>query len=401
MAARTADTSVGPSRRCFLSPLRIAGARPHAPRTPRRRRHAVKRRIALVAVLPLALSIGVAGAATGSGALTPASCTTAISTGARGGTRDPGSSPLTVDDLKTVQVSNARIIYAVAVGRSLPERAAVIAIATALQESKLYNLTNAVNADSLGLFQQRPSQGWGTAAQILDPMHASNAFYDHLIKVANWQSIPLTQAAQDVQRSAYPNAYAKWETLATALASQFSTEQPTTPTDTTGGTDTGAGCDDDGDGQPTTGDVSLPNGVTLPAGTPTAVATAIAWALAQRGTPYHYGGDCTNPHGGAPAHECDCSSLMQQAYHTAGVSIPRTTLDQVHAGAAVTSISAIAPGDLVFIPGSDGTRTVPRHVGMYIGDGLLVQAPHTGDVVKISTLSSWQSQISAIRRIVG
>ena len=351
----------------------------------------MKRRLTAAALLPVLLAVGIAVAATGSGSLDPAACTT---TGdASGGTGS--TSPLTIGDLKTVQISNARIIYTVAAGRHLPTRAAIIAIATSLQESKLYNLDTAVDHDSLGLFQQRPSQGWGTPEEILDPVHASNAFYDHLIKIDNWQTLPLTQAAQKVQRSAYPDAYAKWETLATELASQFAVEQPSNPTDPD------AGCDDDGDGQPTGGDVDLPNGITLPAGTPTTIVTAIAWALAQRGTPYHFGGDCTNPHAGIPAHQCDCSSLMQQAYRAAGINIPRTTLDQVHAGAAVTNIAALAPGDLVFIPGSNGTRSVPRHVGMYIGQGLIVQAPHTGDVVKISTLSSWQKQISAIRRIVG
>src|SRR5262249_7443171 len=71
--------------------------------------------------------------------------------------------------------------------------------------------------DSLGLFQQRPSQGWGTPAQILDPMHAATTFYRHLLNVPGWQTIPLTRAAQAVQRSAFPGAYAKWEQPATTL----------------------------------------------------------------------------------------------------------------------------------------------------------------------------------------
>lgn len=356
----------------------------------------MKRRIVAAVLLPVLLSLGIAGAATGSGALDPAACTTTGDGSGGPDAADPGGSPLTVADLKPVQVGNARLIYTVGVQRQLPVRAAIIAIATSLQEAKLFNAETATDHDSLGLFQQRPSQGWGTPAQILDPVHASNAFYDHLANIAGWQNMSVTEAAQAVQRSAYPDAYAKWETLATQLVAQFATEQPADPTSATGD----AGCGDDGDGQPTGADVDLPNGVTLPAGTPTTVVTAIAWALSQRGTPYHFGGDCTNPHAGVPAHECDCSSLMQQAYRAAGIGLPRTTLDQAHVGAAVTSLTALAPGDLVFIPGSDGTRAVPRHVGMYIGNGLIVQAPHTGDVVKISTLASWQSQISIIRRIV-
>lgn len=355
----------------------------------------MKRRIVAAILLPVLLSLGIAGAATGSGALNPTACTTTADGPGSTGDGNPGGSPLTLADLKPVQIGNARLIYTVGIQRQLPARAAIIAIATSLQEANLYNLDTATDHDSLGLFQQRPSQGWGTPAQILDPVHASNAFYDHLTRISGWQTMSVTEAAQAVQRSAYPDAYAKWETLATQLATQFATEQPADPASARGG----AGCGDDGDGQPTGADVDLPNGVTLPAGTPTAVVTAVAWALAQRGTPYHFGGDCTNPHAGVPAHECDCSSLMQQAYRAAGINIPRTTLDQAHVGAAVPSLSALAAGDLVFIPGSDGTRAVPRHVGMYIGNGLIVQAPHTGDVVKISTLASWQSQISIIRRV--
>ena len=356
------------------------------------------RKVLVAAATPLVMTAGIAVAATGSGALDPTSCTSTLNPG-DADSPSGGSSPLTLDDLTATQLGNAAIIYRVAAGRKLPARAGVIAIATALQESKLYNLDKAVDHDSLGLFQQRPSQGWGTPAEILDPVHASNAFYDHLIRIANWQSLSLTQAAQRVQRSAYPDAYAKWETLATAIANKIAAELPAVPEDPTT-PDTGTDCSDEGDGLPTGGNVDLPSDITLPATTPTQVVTAIAWALAQRGTSYHYGGDCTDAHGSNLAHHCDCSSLMQQAYRAAGITIPRTTVDQVHAGVAVPTIAALAPGDLILIAGSEGTRTHPRHVGMYIGQGLIVQAPHTGDVVKISTLASWKSDVAAIRRIV-
>ncbi|WP_412749634.1 C40 family peptidase [Krasilnikovia sp. M28-CT-15] len=350
--------------------------------------------VAAIAALPVLATVGVAVAATGSGALDPVSCASPLSPA----TSDPtgGSAPISYDDLAPAQIGNARIIYTVAVQRGLPTRASVIAIATALQESHLYNLDTAVDHDSLGLFQQRPSQGWGTPAQILDPAYASNAFYDRLVGINGWQAMSLTEAAQKVQRSAFPDAYAKWEPLATQLAAQFATEQPAPAIPGNASAD----CAEEGDGLPTGGDVDLPNGITLPAGTPAPVVTAIAWALAQRGTPYHFGGDCTDPHSGNPAHQCDCSSLMQQAYRHAGINIPRTTLDQIHAGTAVPAVSAIAPGDLVLIAGSLGSHSRPRHVGMYIGQGLIVQAPHTGDVVKLTPLSAWHSQIAAIRRVV-
>jgi murein DD-endopeptidase MepM/ murein hydrolase activator NlpD len=122
------------------------------------------------------------------------------------------------------QVRNAAIIIRVGQDRKVPPRGWVIAIATALQESALHNLPNLGarnDHDSVGLFQQRPSTGWGTPAQILDPVYASTKFYEHLLTVGGWQALPLTVAAQDVQRSAYPDAYAKHEALATAVVNQL------------------------------------------------------------------------------------------------------------------------------------------------------------------------------------
>ncbi|WP_028569044.1 C40 family peptidase [Salinispora tropica] len=155
-----------------------------------------------------------------------------------------------------------------------------------------------------------------------------------------------------------------------------------------------------GHGLPADVAVSLPLGFTLAAGTPPPVVTAIWWALAQRGTPYTFGGDCTAAHSGVPARQCDCSSLMQQAYRAAGVTIGRTTRDQVHDGTPVPGATYLRPGDLILIPGSGGTHADPRHVGMFIGSGLIVQAPKTGDVVRVSKLSGWADQIAAIRRVV-
>ena len=123
--------------------------------------------------------------------------------------------------LNASQLANARIIVEVAKQRGLPERAAVIAIATAIQESTLRNLTVAVDHDSLGLFQQRPSMGWGTPAQLTDPVYAAGAFYDALLTQApNYLNEPLYVAAQAVQRSGFPTAYAKWETLAAQIVLQ-------------------------------------------------------------------------------------------------------------------------------------------------------------------------------------
>lgn len=116
------------------------------------------------------------------------------------------------------QTANAALISAVALDRGLPPRAASIALATAYQESKLENIDHG-DRDSLGLFQQRPSQDWGTPAQIMDPVHASNAFYDALVRIRGYQQMTVTQAAQKVQRSGYPEAYADHETEGRIYAS--------------------------------------------------------------------------------------------------------------------------------------------------------------------------------------
>jgi hypothetical protein len=128
-------------------------------------------------------------------------------------------------DLDPEQARYAAVISAVAVRRELPARAATIAIATAMQESKLRNLEYG-DRDSVGLFQQRPSQGWGTRRQLLDPVYATNAFYDVLVKVEGYQSLPITSAAQRVQRSAYPSAYADHEPEARIAASALTGYSP-------------------------------------------------------------------------------------------------------------------------------------------------------------------------------
>lgn len=123
-----------------------------------------------------------------------------------------------INELNQEQVGNAAIIIQTGQKRNMPPRAWVIAVATAMQESTLHNyghLGDRNDHDSLGLFQQRPSQGWGTAEQITDPVYASTSFYKKLKSIDGWETMDLTVAAQAVQRSAFPDAYAKWEPLAT------------------------------------------------------------------------------------------------------------------------------------------------------------------------------------------
>lgn len=296
------------------------------------------------------------------------------------------------------QIPNAKTILATGVAMKVPPRGQIVALATALQESGLRNLDYG-DRDSLGLFQQRPSQGWGSAQQVRDPVHASTKFYEGLLKVSGWQSMTIAQVAQAVQASGFPYAYAKWEPLAAALQKAIAKNLPAKS-----GSGKGAksqapagGCGPGGDGH-RFGSIpagSVPKGYKIPADAPKPVRTAIRWGLGQLGTPYQWGGHCTAPHGQDPMGRCDCSSLMQASFKASGVSLSRTTYTQVREGKAV-SVGALKPGDLLFTRGS---RARPEHVGMFIGQGLILQAPKSDDVVKVSTLTSWRPDILAARRV--
>lgn len=178
----------------------------------------MNRVVSMAAALVLGLiACCMGGLAAGTGVLTTHTCllphTTATPTPAAA--TDGGYGPWDAQ-----QVAHAATI--VAVGRQLgvPPRGWVVAVATAMQESSLRNLPHLGEAndhDSLGLFQQRPSQGWGSSEQLQDPQYAATAFYQRLVTVDGWEHMALTDAAQAVQRSAHPNAYAKWETDAVAL----------------------------------------------------------------------------------------------------------------------------------------------------------------------------------------
>ncbi len=128
-------------------------------------------------------------------------------------------------ELSVEQAENAALITAISIRRGMPARAASIALATAYQESKIYNLDSG-DRDSLGIFQQRPSQGWGTREEILNPYYSTNAFYDALARVEGYESMRVTVAAQTVQRSGFPEAYADHEADARVLASALTGNSP-------------------------------------------------------------------------------------------------------------------------------------------------------------------------------
>ncbi|MGW5672335.1 hypothetical protein [Micromonospora sp. NPDC003776] len=139
--------------------------------------------------------------------------------------------PRPVAGLDQRQMDNAKVIVDVGRAMKMPRRALVVAVATAMQESDLYNLASDVlpesfdyphqgsgsDHDSIGLFQQRPSSGWGTVAQIMSPAYAARAFFSALNEVPGWADMSITEAAQAVQVSAYPDAYAQHEDRATTV----------------------------------------------------------------------------------------------------------------------------------------------------------------------------------------
>ncbi|HWC81303.1 MAG TPA: NlpC/P60 family protein [Pseudonocardiaceae bacterium] len=304
------------------------------------------------------------------------------------GAGGPGGGAQRVDEkaFSAEQMTNANTIVSVTVNRRLPERAAVIAVTAALVESDLRNVA-AGDRDSVGLLQERPSQGWGTPEDILNPAYATGTFLDHLIAVPNWPSLPPGAAEQDVERSAYPDRYAPEEPTATQLAARFWTTTP----DAVGmltADDTSAGCPDQGAADTPSIAVSLPENFALPPDP--RQAAVVSYALAQIGKPYEWGAKGPNAF--------DCSGLVQAAWAAAGVALDAGTTSQVHDGNAVPGLDAVQPGDLLFTPGSLGSASNPRHVGLYIGHGLLINAYDTKTGVIVQQLSTWTGHVVVIRR---
>jgi peptidoglycan DL-endopeptidase CwlO len=270
------------------------------------------------------------------------------------GTRAEGScQPLiqasgTPTEIDGEQRGNAALIIQVGQQLGMPAYGQQIAVATAMQESRLRNLDHG-DRDSLGLFQQRPSMGWGTREQILDPRYASTTFYTRLRDVPNWQQMSLWQAAQSVQHSAFPQAYQQWAQLAAELVQQ------------------------QGDG------------VTCVTPGGPQVEQAIQFATAQLGKPYQWG--ATGPDA------YDCSGLMLRAWQSAGVTLNRTSTEQWHNGDPIP-VSQAARGDLLFWS-YDATPSGVHHVAMYLGDGTIIEAQQAGVPVHIRpvTLAPVESEL--------
>ncbi|WP_055494479.1 C40 family peptidase [Streptomyces sp. TP-A0356] len=284
----------------------------------------------------------------------------------------PGVGPYRVTD---EQMGNAAVIVHVGEKEKVPDDGLVIAIMTSLQESQLRNIDYG-DRDSIGLFQQRPSAGWGTHAQIMDPNYSAMAFYGGpthpsppnprgLLGVSGWQQMEKGAAAQAVQVSAFPDAYTKWEGVAGQIVGRAKDIK----------------CQDVG----LSGDVGK----------------VIQAAKDQLGVDYCWGGGDAN--GPTYTSDCpggvskgfDCSGLTLYAYAKVGISLGHWTGDQWNSGSRVRDYSDLKPGDLMFWS-SDGTESGIHHVSMYLGNDQMIHAPHTGAKVEIvqnvSKNSYWMKQ---------
>lgn len=292
------------------------------------------------------------------------------------------------------QMRNAAAIVAAGQELGVPQRGWVVATATAMQEADLLVLGNSTvpeslvpepqgvgsDHDSVGLFQQR-GEGWGPLERRMDPRGSALSFYDTLLSIPNWENLPLTEAAQRVQVSAFPDAYAKWEDEASQVV----------------GAVAGITCPAGGAG-------------TSAASGPLA-AQVVERALAQIGTPYAWGGgDAAGATLGIPLRGVrssvpgyDCSGLMVFAFAGIGVSVPHQT-QAIWARFAppITDYRDAVAGDMLLFS-DNGTAGGIHHVGLYLGDGQMVHAPRTGTTVQIEQVwdSSYYSGqfIGAVRAV--
>jgi cell wall-associated NlpC family hydrolase len=298
-----------------------------------------------------------------------------------------------VAGLDATQAQNGRAVVAVAQQMG-GQPAAVIAISVGLAESRLRVLGNPAvpgsdvgqgsgsNMDSIGIFQQRA--GWGTVAQRLDPTSSTRLFMNALLADDGWRSKPPWVAAQDVQQSSFdgrPRAVNNYSTVyggnyqATLAHAQVIVAQ-IAATATTCGTLTG--------GIPantTPGSHGLPANYHIPATATPAEQVAISFALAQLDKPYVWAAAGPNAY--------DCSGLTMASWARAGVALDHFTGSQATAGTLVTDPAAMSPGDLILVSGDDGTLAAPRHVGMYIGDGLVVNAADPTDGIRVQTFADF------------
>lgn len=350
--------------------------------------------------------------------------------------------------LTAEQLRNAQVIYRVGKQMGMSVRDIQIALITAMQESSLRNL-NYGDRDSLGLFQQRPSQGWGTVAQVTDPVYASRKFYSTLKGLGERRyDMSMTQAAQAVQRSAYPDAYAKHIPLVRRMYPDISDSKPAQFDGLPGQQDSVAdinkmnaqaekGVFPMGDPRQRGGG-SPYDGMTvagMDAGDPTNVLAAQYSPVLAAPTFDMYGGQQVeqpdyasilsedtfrqvkdqaasrsgfrpskgvdgwraavvemarqyigDPYvwGGSQPGGFDCSGLIQYVYGKAGINLPRVSYQQANSGTRV-ALNTLRPGDLVAWDNSSRNNGAD-HIAIYIGDGQIIESPRPGIGVRIRKL---------------
>ncbi len=238
-----------------------------------------------------------------------------------------------------------RRIIEIGQAREMPPRAWQIAIQAGKTESNLANLTHG-DRDSLGIFQMRPSMGWGSVAQVTDVEYQINKFYDVLGEVDGWEEMRPGTAAQRVERSAYPRRYHSWEAMGAHLVS------------TEGQAGSFSGCEE----MPASGVLA---------------GKAITFADDQIGKPYVWGA--------AGPDSFDCSGLTQKAWEAAGVTIPKYSKSQYEQGGKHVSLSEAQPGDLVFWGAGRDPKAI-HHVALYLGNDEILQAPQPGESVERTKL---------------
>lgn len=266
------------------------------------------------------------------------------------------------------QLTNASTIVDTGQRLGVPEQGFVIAVATAMQESSLHNLDHGDlmpdgrHSTSLGLFQQIAA--WGPAPSRLDPAQATTMFFTGgaagqpgLLDIPHWQDLPLTVAAQAVQQSELPDAYAPWETPARQVVGYLEHH-------------------------------TCPNSNQTPTATSRPAQVVIARATSQLGVPYVWaGGDTTGPTSGDNPHGpegFDCSGLALYSYAGVGVAVPHQTQAIWAAFPHITQRALLKPGDLLLYS-NNGQASGIHHVGIYLGGDSMIEAPQTGDVVKVTT----------------
>lgn len=249
--------------------------------------------------------------------------------------------------LSPESVGVAKRIIDVGKQRNLPPRAWQVAIQAGSTESGLANVAHG-DRDSLGIFQMRPSKGWGSPEQLQDVDYQINKFYDVLQSTPDWQGMQPGEAAQEVEASAFPLRYNQREAMAAHLV--------------------GA------EGNVATGSCqNLPPNAEL-------ASRAISFAQSQLGKPYVWGA--------AGPEAFDCSGLVQQAWHAAGIEIPKFSNSQYLRGGSPVPVNQAQPGDLVFWGYGRDPHAV-HHVAMYLGDNKVLQAPQPGQNVEVRPI--WDS----------